>query len=131
MNSITLPPLPQACALLFNISSPQREKSIRIKLSSMNIVVRVVSTAEQIQTLGRLSGMPNCSTSAAAHAVPFQDEMLVMSMFTRAQMDEFLQFFHDSGLPPIELKAVVTPANASWTAVKLHRELKKEYRSIR
>ena len=42
-------------------------------------------------------------------------------------MDAFLAEYKATGLPPVALKAIVTPYNVSWTADALLRELMKEH----
>ena len=43
------------------------------------------------------------------------------------QEDAFLAEYKATGLPPVALKAIVTPYNVSWTADALLRELMKEH----
>ena len=56
----------------------------------------------------------------------FTDEMLVFCGFSSDDLDAFLQGYKMTGIPRVELKAVLTQYNADWTPMKLCEELKKE-----
>ncbi len=51
-----------------------------------------------------------------------------MAGFRDSQVDALLKGLQETGLAPIPLKAVLTPFNALWDSVKLHRELTGEAR---
>ena len=121
-----VPALPAPGVLLFNLPS-EREAPVRQWLLRHDITVRTVRPDEQRHSLGYLTGMPGSTPATRPDGTPFTDEMLVMSLFPSALMDDFLAFFPAAGLAPVALKAVVTSSNASWSAVRLHRELKKEH----
>ena len=129
MNIPPVPALPSPGVLLFNLP-PERERPVRQWLLRHDVTVRTVRPDEQRHSLGYLTGMPGRTPAAKPDGTPFTDEMLVMSLFPGTLMDEFLAFFRTAGLEPVALKAVVTPSNASWSAVRLHRELKKEHRTL-
>ena len=40
---------------------------------------------------------------------------------------EFLAFFKENGLLPVNLKAMLTPVTVHWDSLKLHDELMKEH----
>ncbi len=52
--------------------------------------------------------------------------MLVFADFDDKDLDDFLAGYKEAGIEPIALKAVVTPANMSWTFVELYHELVQE-----
>ena len=55
------------------------------------------------------------------------DEMIVLKDFSSEQLDEFLAFFKENGLLPVNLKAMLTPVTVHWDSLKLHDELMKEH----
>ena len=57
----------------------------------------------------------------------FAEPMLVMFGFHGDMLSKLLQFIRDTGLPPIALKAMVTPTNVAWSSRQLHAELQKEH----
>lgn len=54
-------------------------------------------------------------------------EMLVLANFSSTQLDSFLNALRQNKIPPIALKAVITPDNQSWNALELYDELKREH----
>ncbi len=57
----------------------------------------------------------------------FTGEMLVFCGFQNDDLDAFISSYKASGIPRIELKAVLTHFNADWTPRKLYGELSKEH----
>lgn len=57
----------------------------------------------------------------------FTGEMLVFCGFQNDDLDAFISAYKASGIPRIELKAVLTHFNADWTPKKLFEELSKEH----
>ena len=69
---------------------------------------------------------PADGKDTSAKEEPFTDEMLVFCGFSSDDLDAFLQGYKMTGIPRVELKAVLTQYNADWTPMKLCEELKKE-----
>lgn len=83
------------------------------------------------EKIGALAGIPAFDLSGApCQGADFSEEMMVMCFFEKETLDAFLDAYKAAGLPPIGLKAVLTPYNAAWSAEKLYRELKKEHQQI-
>ena len=47
-----------------------------------------------------------------------------------SELDAFLQAMREAGMPPIGLKAVLTPVNVLWNSTDLHSELAREHASM-
>ena len=60
----------------------------------------------------------------------FSDEMLVLVNCTGPLLDRFLQGFRRNKIPPVALKAVLTPTNRTWDSAALHAELLRERQAI-
>ena len=113
--------------LIFNFPEDERTAEIRSFLDARGILARTIAPSDQRQTLGFLLGLPGSESRQAQLFSPrFSDEMLVMSGFSQADLDAFLKFFRSAGLKRVELKAILTPTNASWDAFTLHRHLSQE-----
>ena len=56
----------------------------------------------------------------------FEDEVLLLVNCTGPLLDKFLQGFRRNKIPPVALKAVLTPTNREWDSVALHAELCRE-----
>ena len=50
--------------------------------------------------------------------------------FKPDELDVFLKAYREAGIPPVWLKATVTPHNMTWSAAQLYRELAEEHRQL-
>lgn len=93
--------------------------------------IRMKSVAPEAFTLpiGAMAGIP-VDHKVPVNGKPFKDPMLVMCGLNEDCFNAFLQSLRNSGLPPIPLKAVLTPTNAAWNAIQLHDELLREYEAM-
>ena len=75
------------------------------------------------------SGAQECSGQAP---VPRQErEVFLMKEFSAARREQVLAGFREGRLPKIELKAIVTPHNQTWTLGELITELGKSMPACR
>jgi aminoglycoside phosphotransferase (APT) family kinase protein len=113
--------------LLFSFRPEERTMRIIRYLTAQDVSVRTVQAAELGETLGYLFSLPGYEKrSALAFGTASVPEMLVMHGFDQAMLDAFLRFFREEGVRRVELKAVLTPTNAFWTAAELSRHLAAE-----
>ena len=83
------------------------------------------------EKIGALAGMPMLPlTGIPYEGEAFSQEMMVMCFFEKGTLDAFLDAYKSAGLPPVGLKAVLTPHNATWSAARLYAELEKEHRQL-
>lgn len=121
----------QARVLLYNFTDQERLRQIRRYLNKAKISVRMVQAPEFLETLGYLFEMPGFSKTGAFNlGGNFREEMLVMKDFSEKEMDDFFSFFRENSLPPVGLKAVLTPITVHWTSLQLYEELSKERASF-
>ena len=119
----------QPSALLYNFNDPDRLRLIRRYLNRQKIKTRVVITPEFLHPLGYLFDIPGFQASSQFNmGANFSDEMLVLKDFSSEQMDGFLAFFQENQIPPVALKAMLTPVTQHWSSVQLHDELAKEHK---
>lgn len=117
----------QARILLFNMNK-DRQLSIEKLCRSLSIKSSYVRPDSYSQSLGYLAGIQGFPrTPSTYNGVELESEMLVFSGMDSELTDRFLQAIKDINLPPISLKAIVTPTNIFWTPVKLYQELKAEH----
>ena len=113
--------------LYFPRKDPARTAKITAWLAGKGIRLRTVESRELHQSIGFLLGLPGFAEKTGPWIGPgFAEEMLVMFAFQGTMMKDFLQFFRVENPPPVELKAVATPTNLSWSALALYEELNKE-----
>ena len=114
--------------LLYNLDTPKGAKIRRMCLP-LGLRTRLVTPEEYGLTLGELA-------EGAAPETPwtgetFGDEMLVLVNCPGPLLDRFLQGFRRNKIPPVALKAVLTPTNGTWNSLALREELAKEREAIR
>lgn len=113
--------------LLFGL---QKEKNRAVCRAAQKISadVTVVNRRDYGQKIGALAGISGFHKDGKPYdGSDFAMEMLVFSGMLPTQVDAFLAEYKATGLPPVALKAVVTPHNVSWTADALFCELMKEH----
>ncbi len=113
--------------LLYNLNNPRGARLRKLCLP-LGLKTRLVAPEEYGLPLGVLveGGTPDTPWSGE----PFSDEMLVLVNCPSPLMDRFLQSFRRNKLPPVALKAVLTPTNRQWDSVALHAELLREREAI-
>ena len=115
-------------ALLYNFNDPERLRQIRRYLNRQKVKTRIVTAPEFLHPLGYLFEIPGFHPSSQFNlGSNFSEEMIVLKDFSSEQLDEFLAFFKENGLLPVNLKAMLTPVTVHWDSLKLHDELMKEH----
>lgn len=111
--------------LLFHV---EKGKSDKIKTMCHRLGIRTITVPKTRyhHALGTLLNIGNFPVQESP-AEEFTMEMMVFSGLTSEELDLFLEAYRESGIAPIPLKAIVTPTNVFWSAVRLYRELTKEY----
>ncbi len=118
--------------LLYQLSEVQKARLTRVCLL-MKIRRIIVEPNQYGKSIGQLLGKETILPSLEEYARATKGQetidqpMLVMQGFDNANLDVFLKGLRNSAVPPIALKAIVTPANISWTSLQLYRELQKEH----
>ena len=124
--------------LLFHMN-PLRVSEISALCAGLGIAAETVTAERYGEPIGRLAGMtvpegfgmPSPSLSKIPMANPsITSEMMVFAGMDQQEVFAFLQTLRESGISSIDLKAVLTPFNASWTATDLFGELKKEHEAM-
>lgn len=114
--------------------SPNKDKkSARVKsvLIQMGIRIKNISPQQIHQSVGYLAGLEGFSQenpTEAKEVIP--QEVLVLKDFSSARLNQMLYLLRKAQIPKIELKAVITPHNASWSFYQLYQEIKSEHEAI-
>ena len=114
--------------LCYNLQ-PEKLGRLRVLALRLGIGVRVVEPEKFGLPVGALAGVLD-APETVEEAEPFSDEMLVMAHFRPGMLDAFLNGFRQSRIPPVKLKAMLTETNASWSAARLHREIRAEHEQM-
>ena len=111
--------------------APEKNRVIRGICQKLELLPIEVTSYEYNQQLGYLAGFSGFKRSVGKYkGKGISDEMLVFGGVSSSRMDDFLAAYKESGLPKVELKAAVTPVNASWTPLLLFEEIKKEHEQM-
>ncbi len=113
--------------LLFHVK-PEKTKQIESVCRSLKLQPVKIKSSSYKQKLGYLAGIKGFNRENTVYQGPdFPSEMLVFSGMDSNMVDTFLAKCRESFIPPINLKAVLTPHNVSWSAEILYKELLKEH----
>ena len=124
MNELLFTP----AVLLYNFRDPSRRAKIRGWLDRKGIRALEIPPTELHHSLGALLELPGFDREPGLRLERgFEEEMLVMFGFQGSLLHEFLAFFRAEGLPPVPLKAMITPTNVYWSSLTLYEALKEEH----
>ncbi len=116
--------------LIFNMDE-SRLSLIRTFCGSQNVRIIRIYRPQYGETIGALAGIPSFRLSNQPYrGEDFTMEMMVMCGFKPDELDIFLKAFRDAGIPPVWLKATVTPHNINWSADRLYNELANEHKQL-
>ena len=104
---------------------------IRTLCGNMNVRLVKIYRPQYGESIGALAGIPIYRlTNEPYRGEDFSQEMMVMCGFKPDELDIFLKAFRDAGIPPVWLKATVTPHNINWSADRLYNELANEHKQL-
>lgn len=116
--------------LLFHIE-PGKAKQIEAVCRSLKIQTNKIKLSAYNQKLGHLAGISGFNRENTTYTGPeFPSEMMVFSGMDSDLVDTFLTKYKEASIPPIGLKAIITPHNVFWSAEDLYKELFKEHQSF-
>ena len=121
--------MPGPTVLCFRME-PQRQTRLAFVCAGLGIALKEPPEGEWGQTLGALWGLDRPERRPGPAGLP-PEEMIVFCGLTEAQLDAFLARWRQTGLPPIRLKAVLTPTNRGWTPAMLQAQLSEEAAAFR
>ena len=111
--------------VLYHIPDPEKAKLITDLCRSLHFKTKPVTPQDSGKTVGALCGIP-AKTAAPLALQPELPELLIFSGLQSEGLDLFLAAYRKAGIPPVALKAVVTPHNKDWTLSALAAELQQE-----
>lgn len=117
----------KAHILLFHV---EQGKAGRIENICQDLGIRIsrIKPSSYAQKLGYLAGITGFHRENITYTgMDFPSEMMVFSGMDPDMLDCFLDEYKKASIPPIGLKAVLTPHNIFWSAKELYRELSKEH----
>ena len=118
----------KSTVLCYNLTGTKKGKKVTMIFGYLGYRVRHVEKKEYLKPIGILVGMDEeKEVSADYEGAGFDTEMLVMNAATEEMLDKALFLMRKEGVK-VDLKAMVTPNNRSWTSLELQEEIAKEHR---
>lgn len=91
---------------------------------------RQIQNADVNRTILELISGQSAGKKVSAPQLYFLPEMMIFQGLADKEVHRFLEMYRAEGLPTVDLKAVVTPWNLTWTLYELAEHLKEEHRSM-
>ena len=121
----------KAHILLFHVEQGKAEQ-IESVCRKMGIRTSRIKPSSYSQKLGYLAGISGFHRENTTYTgMDFPSEMMVFSGLDSDMLDRFLEEYKKASIPPIGLKAVLTPHNIFWSAEELYKELSKEHQAYK
>ena len=117
------------CLWMYNLHS-EKGKKIKILCLKQKIRIREIEPQQYGIPLGELAEKRRGSEISENVSDSFSDEMLVFQGFEPEELREFLNGFSRDGIGRVDLKAVLTPDNWTWTSCELYDALKQEHEAL-
>ena len=115
-----------SCALLYNFTGKKAEMT-KMVCMMMNIRFKSVGQEDYHQPLGALLGIEGVELKEAKNDnAPMAEEMLLLHGFGADKLQKFLTALQRVGVGRIDLKAMLTETNSTWSGLDLYDELCQE-----
>ena len=115
--------------LLFNFDE-NRLPLVKRAVMPLKTGIKVVEKKNFNQVLGYLAEISGFQVIEGEAEETFDDEMLVISGFTRNDIDELIRSLKKHGVGRVDLKAIVTPTNSLWDCVRLYKAVKADHEEM-
>ena len=89
-----------------------------------------IQNADVNRTILELISGQSAGKKVSAPPLYFLPEMMIFQGLADKEVHQFLEMYRAEGIPTVDLKAVVTPWNLTWTLYELAEHLKEEHRSM-
>ena len=91
---------------------------------------RRIQNADVNRTILELISGQSAGKKVSAPPLYFLPEIMLFQGLADKEVHRFLEMYRAEGIPTVDLKAVVTPWNLTWTLYELAEHLKEEHRSM-
>lgn len=113
-------------ALLYNFQD-EKLKMTKMVCMMMQVRFKEVALSEYNQPLGALLGLPDIDAVTEGYtSTELQEEMLLLHGFDGSKLQKFLTALQRVGVGRIDLKAMLTENNKTWSGLALYEELCQE-----
>ena len=117
--------------LLFGFDSLLQALTLGAALAPLGVETLPVARSDYNKALSDLAGLTADDGPALPYmGGPLGGRMVVFCGVEEKQLDQLLQTLSKGGAGPDCLKAVLTPHNRGWNALKLYQELLREHQAL-
>ena len=89
-----------------------------------------IQNADVNRTILELISGQSAGKKVSAPPLYFLPEMMIFQGLADKEVHRFLEMYRAEGIPTVDLKAVITPWNLTWTLYELAEHLREEHRSM-
>ena len=115
---------------MYNLHT-EKGRKIKMLCIRMKIKIKEVMPEQYLEPVGYLAGIEGIQPNGQVYeGTGFDGEMLVLKGFDQGTLDRFLREFPRNKIERVDLKAVLTPKNVSWSSLELYEEIKKEHEAL-
>ena len=108
----------------------KRESPLKTALGFLGIPGIFLGKASLCQKVGYLAGLKSYERSEDQEMEAVERELMILSGISPARLDQISGFMRRMKLPPVKLKAMITPTNVKWTLFELLHEVQGEERMM-
>lgn len=117
--------------LYYNPKPSKKSDMVKGVLICLGIRIRNISADQVHQKVGYLAGLEGFEAEEPAGELPvIEEEVMVLQGFSDQRLNELLYTLKKAEVPKVNLKAVLTENNRSWSLYELYEELKREHEAM-
>lgn len=107
----------------------ENDKGRRIQrvAHELGMTPKLLENGDAGQKVGYCAGLPGFRQEEPSSMEGLREEALIFSGLSRSRLNQLLDAMKKADVASVNLKAMVTATNASWTVAELLQELAKEH----
>ena len=116
----------KSTVLIFNFSE-EKLKMLKMVCMMMGIRFKIIPKENYLQPIGALFAIEGIEMNDKIYTgEEFSEEMMLLCNFNSEKLQKFLQGTQRLGVGKIDLKALLTEHNKTWSPIEIFAELNKE-----
>ena len=117
--------------LLYGFTDQERLSKVKRALLPLGMRIKCVASEEYLNPVGHMAGIKEIEPAEEVYGGPeFEKEMMVMAGRASGRVDAVIYALRKGGVGRVDYKAVLTPVNQFWGAVKLYEEIAREHEAM-
>lgn len=117
--------------LAYNFSD-ERLSKLRRALLPLKFRIKTVSPEEFSKPVGLLAGFKEVELDPDDDCPDgFDEEMLIMGGLTNGRIDALINALYKKSVGRIDLKAVLTPSNITWSSNRVYTQVKADHERMK